>query len=73
MGTVRRRRGLGTLALLMVVVAACAAPEREHGDRAVRYDSIGELVARRTPWPSGASLRPAGAGSWTRRMSSSRS
>jgi hypothetical protein len=42
----RRRRGLGALALFMVVVAACAEPpEGEHGDRAVHYDSIAELVA----------------------------
>jgi hypothetical protein len=45
MGTFRWRRGLGAVVLLMVVVAACAEPPVEHGDRAVHYDSIGELVA----------------------------
>ncbi len=45
MGTFRRRRRLGAVVLLMVVVAACAEPPVEHGDRAVHYDSIGELVA----------------------------
>ena len=45
MGTFRRRRRLGALILLMVVAAACAEPPLEHGDRAVHYDSIGELVA----------------------------
>ena len=44
MGTSRRQRGLGALALLTVVVAACAEP-LAHGDRAVHYDGIGELVA----------------------------
>jgi hypothetical protein len=45
MGISRRLGRLGALALLMVAVAACAEPPVEHGDRAVRYDSIGELVA----------------------------
>ena len=45
MGSSRRVRGLGALALLMVAVASCAEPPVEHGDRAVRYDNIGELVA----------------------------
>jgi len=40
-----RLRGLGAVVLLMVVVAACVEPPVEHGDRAVHYDSIGELVA----------------------------
>ena len=44
MGASRRQRGLGALALLTVVVAACAGP-LAHGDRAVHYDGIGELVA----------------------------
>ena len=29
----------------MVAVASCAEAPLEHGDRAVRYDNIGELVA----------------------------
>jgi hypothetical protein len=45
MGSSRRVRGLGALALLMVAVASCAEPPVEHGDRAVRYNNIGELVA----------------------------
>jgi hypothetical protein len=45
MGISRWLRGLGAVVLLMVVVAACAEPPVEHGDRAVHYDSIGELVA----------------------------
>jgi hypothetical protein len=45
MGISRRLRGLGALALLTVAVAACAEPHVAHGDRAVHYDSIGELVA----------------------------
>jgi hypothetical protein len=45
MGISRRLCSLGALALLMVAVASCAAPPVEHGDRAVRYDNIGELVA----------------------------
>ena len=45
MGTFRRRRRLGAVALLIVAVAACAEPPVEHGDRAVHYDGIGELVA----------------------------
>ena len=44
MGSSRRLRGLGAVVLLMMV-AACAEPPVEHGDRAVHYDSIGELVA----------------------------
>jgi hypothetical protein len=36
---------LGAVALLMVAVASCAEPPLEHGDRAVHYDNIGELVA----------------------------
>ena len=32
-------------ALLMVAVASCAEPPLEHGDRAVHYDNIDELVA----------------------------
>jgi hypothetical protein len=44
MGTFRRRR-LGAVVLLMVAVASCAGPPLEHGDRAVHYDDIGELVA----------------------------
>ena len=31
--------------LLAVAVAACAEPPLEHGDRAVHYDSVDELVA----------------------------
>jgi hypothetical protein len=45
MGISRWLRGLGAVVLLMVVAAACAEPPVEHGDRAVHYDSIGELVA----------------------------
>jgi hypothetical protein len=45
MGISLALRGLGALALLMVAVAACAEPPLEHGDRAVRHDNIGELVA----------------------------
>jgi hypothetical protein len=45
MGIYRRLGRLGALALLMVAVASCAEPPLEHGDRAVRYDNIGELVA----------------------------
>jgi hypothetical protein len=45
MGISRRLRRLGALALLIVAVASCAAPPVEHGDRAVRYDNINELVA----------------------------
>ena len=45
MGIVLRPRGLGALALLLVAVTACAAPPLEHGDRAVRYASVDELVA----------------------------
>ena len=45
MGGSLRLGGPGALALLMVAVAACAPPPLEHGDRAVRYDSIVELVA----------------------------
>jgi hypothetical protein len=44
MGIFRRWRGLGALTLLMVA-AACAEPPLEHGDRAVHYDGIEELVA----------------------------
>lgn len=40
-----RRGRLGAFALLMVAVASCAEPPLEHGDRAVHYDNIGELVA----------------------------
>jgi hypothetical protein len=36
---------LGAFALLLVAVASCAGPPLEHGDRAVHYDNIGELVA----------------------------
>jgi hypothetical protein len=45
MGISRRLGRLGALALLMVAVASCAEPPVEHGDRGVRYDNIGELVA----------------------------
>ena len=45
MGISRWLRELGAVVLLMVVVASCAEPPVEHGDRAVHYDSIGELVA----------------------------
>ena len=31
--------------MLLMVAAACAEPPLEHGDRAVHYDSITELVA----------------------------
>ena len=51
MGRPLRRRGLATLAVLGVVLAACATPPPGHVDGAVRYDSVGELVAPpRTPW-----------------------
>jgi hypothetical protein len=45
MGISRRLGRFGALALLMVAVASCAEPLVEHGDRGVRYDNIGELVA----------------------------
>jgi hypothetical protein len=45
MGRCLRLRGLAALALLTVAAAACAAPPPGHGDRAVHYDSVGELVA----------------------------
>jgi hypothetical protein len=45
MGSSRRLRRLGAVALLIVAVASCAEPPVEHGDRAVRYDDISELVA----------------------------
>jgi hypothetical protein len=45
MGSSRRLLGLGGLVLLVVAVAACAEPPVEHGDRAVHYDDIAELVA----------------------------
>jgi hypothetical protein len=45
MGTSRRLGRLGALALLLVVVTACAEPHVGHGDRARHYDSIQELVA----------------------------
>jgi hypothetical protein len=44
MGLPRRRRGLAMLAVLVVVLAGCAAPPG-HVDGAVHYDNIGELVA----------------------------
>ena len=45
MGLPLRRRGLATLAMLLVVLAACATPPPGHVEGAVRYDSVGELVA----------------------------
>jgi hypothetical protein len=45
MGMSRRLGRLGALALLLVAVASCTEPPVEHGDRAVRFDNIGELVA----------------------------
>jgi hypothetical protein len=44
MGRCQRLRGLAALVLLTVAAAACGAP-LGHGDRAVHYDSVGELVA----------------------------
>ena len=45
MGSSWRLGRLGALVLLMVAVASCAEAPLEHGDRAVHYDNIGELVA----------------------------
>ncbi|HEV2711459.1 MAG TPA: hypothetical protein VGU26_00050 [Gaiellaceae bacterium] len=44
MGHGLRPRWLAAVAVLVVAVA-CAAPPPGHGDRAVHYDSVGELVA----------------------------
>jgi hypothetical protein len=44
-GISRRFDRLGALGLLMVAGASCTEPPVEHGDRGVRYDTIGELVA----------------------------
>ena len=45
MGRSMRPRGLGALALLTVVLAACGAPGEGHVDYAVHHDNVGELVA----------------------------
>jgi hypothetical protein len=45
MGRWMHPRGLGALALLTVVLAACGAPGEAHVDYAVHHDNVGELVA----------------------------
>jgi hypothetical protein len=45
MGRSRRLRGLGALALLTIVLAACAPSGVDHVEYAVHHDNVGELVA----------------------------